>query len=291
MAFRYLVKTAVEREKDKRKSIKPSVLIQEDERQGDATARLDSLLFGALGAAPPARQKTYLEERLSKSQTLAGDPKANVKSAIGMTLSCESSPTLSMDTRSNKQTVECDPEHPTPVVDECPSPSAGLHTYKWAEARLSKSAALAGANWDNPEGYMEYLRRAQKQSPPERRRSRARVAAPSAPRSGVALPREFPPSLESSVFSESPQIRSIQQTQESTVDRRLQTVQSLQTDKLIPTHKLEPSKQAEAIAVAAPPPSAPPPSGIDGSFPAPHSQPRSAWEAEKSVPKCNCVLM
>jgi len=267
MAFRSLVKNAVEKEKRRSSIARTSVRLKEDDEQDDPTAGL-GLFFGV-----PARQKTYwwLEERLSRSPTFAGERKAEVDCVIETTLSCKGAPTFSPEVvSSNEQTVDCDPEYP--VEDECPSPSSGLRTYKWAEARLSKSAALAGANWDNPEAYMDYVRKKHRHSPSERRK----VAVPSAPQSDVVLPQEHPPSLEQPFFSESLQIEDTQQTSEGTVDSRPTS----------PTHKLETSKQAEAMAVTAAPPS-----GIDDSFPAPDAKPRSAWEEEKPPSKCNCVLM
>lgn len=167
-------------------------------------------------------------------------------------------------------------------------PPAGCRTYKWAEARLSESAALAGANWDHPEIYMDYIRRKrQSGSQPARKRSMMPVARPVLLSSDVAVPQEMPPSLEQSNPSqEKAQIVNIQQTQKTTADSRPHSAQMLPTEEHLPSHLAVTTVAAAPIHSKA---------CIDDSPPGP-SKPTPAWEApvdnsEKAQTKCNCVLM
>lgn len=213
-------------------------------------------------------------------------------------------------------------EKSSPIKEKTPckqaeneAPPAGLHTYGWAEERLSKSAAIAAANWDHPEAYMDYVRRTtasrKKQKhrsapPPERKRVVMPVARPPDFRREVALPLEPPPSLEQALETqrvldqelppslEKPDLVETQQTmdrqhsQESTADDSLSPpVRTLVTDHLV--------SSGRAVALTACEPGSE--CGSPGKAKKP---PRSAWDdqpgepvahVEKPPGKCHCVSM
>eukprot|EP00930_Biecheleria_cincta_P071863 TRINITY_DN59317_c0_g1_i1.p1 TRINITY_DN59317_c0_g1~~TRINITY_DN59317_c0_g1_i1.p1 ORF type:complete len:221 (-),score=35.86 TRINITY_DN59317_c0_g1_i1:23-685(-) len=173
-------------------------------------------------------------------------------------------------------------------VDE--APPIALQTYGWAEERLSKSAAIAAANWEHPEAYMDYVRRTtpprrkkhRSAPPPERKRNSSQVARPP-PAQGravqVALPQDPPPSLVAPNLFEKKLRIDFQHSQASTTDG------SLQDGEDSPTLKLATSDRAvlrnKLAAMAAKPP-------------------MSAWGDEPGAPmgdvekppgKCSCALM
>lgn len=292
MAFRSLVKITAEKEKERRRStVRGSVLAHNDEHSASGVNSIFS--FGGLDASGPGRRKSaygLLEDKLSKSPTQAAEqlnpPEPIADCIVEKTLPSESTPADATDSRETT--------HYKRAVNIEPPP--GLRTYKWAEERLSKSAALAGANWDQPEA-LEYIRRVHRRAKtaPGRKRSVVHVARPSsASLTNIALPQELPPSLEQPGFSERPQSRGIKQTEESTV----QPVRSLQTEELVPTHRLQTlSRAGETTATAAQLAISSDEPCVDDSFAVPDSKPTPAWadapigDTEKPPAKCNCVLM
>lgn len=288
MAFRSLVKIAQERDKERRKTtiIRPgalgidSLLNGPPLEQSAHTSSLDTILsLGGRKSAPPGWVDGILSKPPTQDQETPLEPIAGC--VVETTLSCESAATNGTDSQ--------DTTHYRRGMDS--EPPAGLRTYKWAEKRLSKTAALAGANWDQPEA-LEYIRKMHRRASIGAKRKRStvhHVARPSDSTSNVVLPPELPPSLER------PQSTGTKQTEESTVDSGLQPVRCSKTDELVHTHRLQTLSQAGETTVKAAQlaPSSDDPC-LDDSFAA---KPMSACadasmgDTQKPPAKCNCVLM
>eukprot|EP00930_Biecheleria_cincta_P029294 TRINITY_DN20392_c0_g1_i1.p1 TRINITY_DN20392_c0_g1~~TRINITY_DN20392_c0_g1_i1.p1 ORF type:complete len:283 (+),score=40.36 TRINITY_DN20392_c0_g1_i1:150-998(+) len=282
MAIRSVVKAA----QDRRRS---SIRLQEGQSLKnfpvEETPGLRGL-FSCVEELAPAGERAFdLVEEVAGAS--CDNPDATIASSRDSSRKNNSGPGLK--TTSSKRTKKRDLNYR--ALDDA-------RTYKWAEARLSKSAALASANWDHPEVYMDYVRSLPKNgSSLERKGGAPHVARPSVPRNDIAVPTEFPPHLDHPDLSNGLQAKDIQKTQESTIDSRLRFVPSFPTEELVLAHDSQPLDRA--VAMTATSATIPGKQSIDDSSPAP-SKPIAAWadqpeapmgDGEKPPAKCKCVLM
>lgn len=249
---------------------------------------------GALKNLPKEQSDPSAVQLASESVGEGWSVSATIAGASGQHLdgqgssACKSSPTRSLTVNSSKRSRNRNLNYR--VLEEA-------RTYKWAEARLSKSAALASANWDHPEVYIDYIQSLHESMSPEQKRRASRVARPAVPRNDIAVPENLPPHLEQPDFSDRLQFIDTHKTQLSTVDSRVQSVQSLPTEEVVlapESHTLD-----RAVAMKATSATTPGRQCIDAGSPGP-SKPISAWadqpeapmgDGEKPPAKCNCVLM